>query len=246
MYGDGVFRTMRMRAGMPVWWPDHYAKLTDDCMRLALPAPSEPEWQADLARVASVLPDATVKLMVTRGIGRRGYQVSPPVNSNRIAIAYPQGDADDPANGIVARICSLRLGSQPRLAGIKHLNRLENVLARMEWDDASIQEGLLLDEADRVIGGTSCNLFILKGRLLRTPRLDRNGIAGVARERLLRSLGRLGLAGETTDLELAEVLAADAVFCSNSLMGLRWVKRIDDTDWPLHPLFHTLRTCLDD
>jgi len=247
MYGDGIFRTLRLEGGAPVWWSDHFAKLAGDCARLGLPAPMESDWLADIAKLAARLPDATVKLVATRGIGLRGYQPPASTLGNRIAMAYPPTAMDGKAtSGIAARVCGLRLGSQPRLAGIKHLNRLENVLARMEWDDPAISEGLLLDEEGRVIGGTSSNLFILNGCTLLTPSLDRCGIAGVARARLIRSAGNYGFSVETTDISLDQVLAADAVYFCNSLIRLRWVNRLEDQTWPMPETFLPLLECLDD
>jgi aminodeoxychorismate lyase apoprotein (EC 4.1.3.38) len=86
---------------------------------------------------------------------------------------------------VKVRVCQLRLSRQPALAGIKHLNRLENVLARSEWQDPDIMEGLLLDDTGCVIGGTMTNLLAVRGRRLFTPDLSTSGIAGVTRERIL-------------------------------------------------------------
>jgi 4-amino-4-deoxychorismate lyase len=247
MYGDGVFRTLRLQGGRPLWWQDQYDKLADDCHRLGIPAPIESDWRGDVAQLATRLPDATVKLVATRGIGLRGYKAPVPATCNRIAMAFPPVEpAGMERSGIAARVCQLRLGSQPRLAGIKHLNRLENVLARMEWDDPAISEGLLLDEDDWVIGGTSSNLFILSGKTLFTPRLDRSGIAGVARARLIRSAGKRGFKVEIDGMTLDQVLAADAVFFSNSLTKLRWVKRLETRTWDMPESFYVLLECLDD
>jgi len=247
MYGDGVFRTLRLENGVPTWWSDHIAKLSDDCERLKLPAPTESEWLEDVAKLAVRQPNATVKLVVTRGIGLRGYQPPLPAVGNRIAMAYPPTTMDREADlGIAVRVCRLRLGNQPHLAGIKHLNRLENVLARMEWDDPAISEGVLLGEDGRVIGGTSSNIFVQNGRALLTPRLDRCGIAGVARARLIRSAVKAGFNVDITDISLAQVLAADAVYFCNSLVRLRWVNRLENQTWRLPETFLPLLECLDD
>lgn len=132
---------------------------------------------------------------------------------------------------MTARVCDLRLGWQPRLAGIKHLNRLENCLARAEWNDADIHEGLLLDQAGNAIGGTMSNLFIVyQGRLL-TPDLTRCGVAGVTRVRLLHRARAEGLAVEICDFDLNRVLAADEVMFTNSLIGLWHVRRLDEREW---------------
>lgn len=248
MYGDGVFRTLRMQAGRPLWWDDHLAKLTADCGRLGIPAPSAEDWIADFAKLAAVRSDAIVRLMVTRGIGERGYRPPEHPRSTRIAMAYtataPAEDFD--TNGIVARICDLRLGLQPRLAGIKHLNRLENVLARMEWDSPEILEGVLLDLEGRVVSGTSSNVFILRGDRLQTPRLDRCGVSGVTRGRLLNAVTELNLTVEEADLTLDDLMAANAIFFTNSIIKLWWVKRLGDRAWSRPPQFDALMKCLHD
>lgn len=225
-YGDGVFRTLILHAGQPRWWPDHFARLGADCAALGLPAPDESDWRADLAELAASFPDAIVKLIVSRGGGPRGYAPPASPRGTRVAIAYPAMPPAGAEAGIAARFCTLRLARQPRLAGVKHLNRLENVLARQEWSDPAIAEGILRDTAERVIGGVSANLFILRGEQLLTPRLDHCGIAGVARTRLLRAAPHLGLVVTETELDAAAVLAADALFFCNSVTGLRWVSAL--------------------
>ncbi|MEQ1669070.1 MAG: aminodeoxychorismate lyase, partial [Sulfuriferula sp.] len=198
-YGDGVFRTMLMRAGNINNWSMHYAKLAKDCMQLALTCPDKSLFENDILYL-SAQQDGVIKLTVTRGVGARGYAPTAGAPVTRISTwsalpAHPQHARD---TGIRARWCQLRLGRQPLLAGIKHLNRLENVLARAEWQDTDILEGLLLDEAGHVIGGTMSNLFIIKGRQLYTPDLTACGIAGVTRDRILAGAGSLGLTASIT------------------------------------------------
>lgn len=227
-FGDGVFRTLRMEAGRPVWWSDQLAKLEADCRRLSLEMPGRTLWEQDIAWLAVRQPDAVLKLMVTRGPGPRGYRLPDPVFPTRIAIATALPDFPDPVavTGARLRVCALRLGHQPALAGVKHLNRLENVLARMEWDDADIDEGILLDTAGQVISGVMSNIFIRHAGVWRTPRLDLCGVAGVARGRLLRQL-----AAEEARITLAELLAADTILLSNSLIRLRWVSALGERCW---------------
>lgn len=240
-YGDGVFRTLRLEGGEPRWWPDHLAKLADDCRQLGMAAPERTALEQDLAWIGARMPDAVVRLSVTRGTGPRGY--CPPELSfpTRIATASPLPTFPDPvlSTGACLRVCQLRLSQQPRLAGIKHLNRLENVLARMEWTDPDIDEGLLLDQEGWVISGVMSNLLVkLDGEWL-TPVLDRNGVAGVARARLL---ARWPI--RETRLDLAAVHRSDAVLLMNSLVQLRWVARLEGRTWSRPEAFATLRELL--
>ena len=148
--------------------------------------------------------------------------------------------------GVDARVCDLRLGWQPRLAGIKHLNRLENVLARNEWCDPAIREGLLLDHAGNVIEGTMSNLLIIdQGRVL-TPVLDRCGVAGVMREMLLEAAFDLQLPIEIRALSLDDVLQADEVGLCNSLIGLWPVKSLGTRRWQEFAQLRRLQLALDE
>lgn len=234
MYGDGVFRTLRVADSAPRWWSEQITKLTEDCARIGLPAPSLATWNADLERIAPSLTSGVLKLVVTRGVGPRGY--FPPEHPQiRRVMRYESVPVQVSASlpdGLVLRVCTLRLGWQPRLAGIKHLNRLENVLARAEWNTPDIHEGLLLDQAGRVISGVMSNLFIWqRGRLL-TPRLDQCGVAGVARDRLMRVANAQGMPVEETILSLQDVYDAEEVMLTNSVWGLRRVACLESKSWP--------------
>jgi 4-amino-4-deoxychorismate lyase len=245
-YGDGVFRTMRMVAGRVQNWHLHYAKLADDCARLALICPDKTLFEQDIAQF-SEHHAGVIKLMVTRGDGLRGY--APPVISTptRISMisALPNVDPVHLSAGISARWCQLRLAHQPRLAGIKHLNRLENVLARAEWQDAAIAEGLLLDVADNVIGGTMSNLFIVKQGVLFTPDLALCGIAGVTRARVLAYTTRLNWHVSITQLSMNDVLAADEVMVVNSVIGIWQIHTLDDKKWAAGLVTPLLRAYLE-
>jgi 4-amino-4-deoxychorismate lyase len=229
-YGDGVFRTLRTEAGQPLWWRDHYAKLAADCAALMLACPDEALLRAEVCRVAEA-GEGVAKIMITRGAGARGYALPVGQTCTRIVLSAPlPAHAQAPAD-ITARWCALRLARQPRLAGIKHLNRLENVLARAEWDDPAIFEGLLCDDSGAVIGGVMSNLVIAKAGELFTPDLSQCGVAGVARTRLLRAMERRGMPLHIGRLLPDAILAADEVMLCNSVIGVRRVGRLDDVTW---------------
>jgi 4-amino-4-deoxychorismate lyase len=119
------------------------------------------------------------------------------------------------------------MGENPTLAGLKHLNRLEQVLARSELRDPSIPEGLMQDGSGRVIGGTMCNLFLVRDGGLLTPRIDRCGIAGTVRDRLLRMARAFGIEAAETDIGRADIDAADGLFLTNALVGVWPVRRVE-------------------
>lgn len=246
-YGDGVFRTLRVTAGRPVWWGDHYAKLEADCAALGLACPDAAVLHDEVCRAAGA-DDSVVKILVTRGSGARGYACPPAPASTRVVLSapLPAHARQDAPDAVVARWCALRLARQPRLAGVKHLNRLENVLARAEWDDPEIFEGLLCDDRNLVVGGVMSNLFWASAGTLHTPDLSQCGVTGVARTRLLRALERRGMAVHIEQAAPAAILAAEEVMICNSVIGVRRIARLDDVTWSPAGWTEILKTALYD
>jgi 4-amino-4-deoxychorismate lyase len=232
-YGDGVFRTVRTAAGAPLWWRDQYAKLACDCAALALGCPDEAVLRDEVGRVAGG-GAALAKIILTRGAGMRGYAPPSGQTATRIVMGLPLPAHAHPesADGIAARWCTLRLARQPRLAGIKHLNRLENVLARAEWDDPAILEGILCDTDGMLIGGVMSNLLWVAQGILHTPDLSASGVAGVTRTRVLRAAPRLGLDTRIDRFPAAAILAAEEVMICNSILGVRPIVRLDHAHCP--------------
>ena len=237
-YGDGVFRTLRIHNGHPLHWPRHYHKLQQDCAALRLPCPEAGLLLDELQHLAVQQPDAAAKIIITRGKGVRGYAPPEhPVPTRIVSLAPPPSyPADYYMQGIRLHVCDLRLAHQPRLAGIKHLNRLENVLATAEWGDAGAAEGLLLDVAGNVIEGTRCNLFMVLGGELVTPDLSNCGVAGVQRERVMEWAAANGVPCRVGQFGLAELRAADEAFLVNSIIGLWPVRELQGRSWSMHPV----------
>ncbi len=233
-YGDGVFRTLRIENGQPRWLDEQLGKLAADAAALGIAAPAASIWRDDLEQLTGCLSAGVLRLSLTRGAGARGYRPPATTNPTRIVMYDPTPPLSDrwPASGLHLHLCDLRLSGQPRLAGIKHLNRLENVLARSEWNDPEVHEGVLRDAHDRVISGVMSNLFFWRDARLCTPRLDRCGVAGVTRARLMRRAAAAGLMVEENEYGLADVLAADEVMLCNSVIGLRRVFRLGLREWP--------------
>lgn len=232
-YGDGVFRTLTIRKGRLQYWERHYAKLSADCARLALAVPDEALLRRECQLVSYVPPDCVVKIIVTRGEGARGYAISEQTHPTRIVMhsALPCYPSENQDVGIKVRLCGIRLAEQPILAGIKHLNRLENVLARAEWNDPWIAEGLLLDPYGNVIEGVMSNLFLVRRGVLITPDLSRCGVAGVTRERILDWAQQVGIATEIRAVPFDELLDADECLVCNSLIGVWQVRELENRRW---------------
>lgn len=247
-YGDGVFRTMRVHNGLPVSWPFHYQKLVADCAAIGIVCPSAELLMSDFQKLFEeelFLEDSfqVAKIVITRGEGERGY--APPVitvpTRALIKSNMPQYAAANYEQGVQLHVCKIRLSAQPKLAGIKHLNRLENVMARMEWRDETVFDGLLMDAHDNVIECTMSNIFIRIGNALTTPDLSQCGVAGITRQRIL-GLGKpLGLNVTTENISMPQLLEADEVVICNSLYGAFQVTRIADKTWPKQDLAEKIR-----
>jgi 4-amino-4-deoxychorismate lyase len=148
--------------------------------------------------------------------------------------------SDDPpelwTEGVEVRFCRSRLGINPSLAGVKHLNRLEQILARAEWPLGGVREGLMLDTDGHVAEGTMTNLFLAKPGALITPKLDLCGVAGVMRALVFEAAGELGLTIEETRILPDELYAADELFLTNSVVGVWPVRRLEDRTFPVGPV----------
>jgi len=233
LYGDGVFRTMRVSSGKPEHWLLHYQKLQHDCTALGIVCPDFGVLSVELDRLVLDHPDAVYKLIVTRGQAVRGYAPAPDAVPTHIWDVSPLPDypASRAERGVILCLCELRLSQQPRLAGIKHLNRLESVLAASELAINGADEGLLLDAQGHVIEGTRSNILLVCGNKLITPDLSRCGVAGVQRDRVMAYAENLGMAVEVRDVMPDELRGADEVFLTNSIFGLWSVARFEQQCW---------------
>ena len=236
-YGDGLFETMAANDGRIRWLDLHLDRLEEGCRRLEIPAPSRSLLTREIETVCPRKGRVVVKLIVTRGPGTRGYPPpESPAPTRVLAISqwpdYPDSRYRD---GISMRTCRLRLGENPALAGIKHLCRLEQVLAQLELRGQPVQQGLMLDASGTVAQGTSSNVFIVAGGELVTPSLTRCGIKGVMRRVVLEASRALAIRAEEREIVPAEVLGADEVFVTNALFGIWPVTELDGRRFAVGP-----------
>ena len=239
LYGDGVFRTLRVLDGHPQHWSRHYLKLQKDCTAVGLICPDQALLSEEIKSLIQRQPNGIAKIIITRGEQAiRGYAPHKDTVSTRIISLSPPATfpGSHRSHGVSLRVCDLRLAHQPRLAGIKHLNRLENVLAAAEWCDPSIAEGLLLDVTGNVIECTRSNLFMVCDGALLTPDLSLCGVAGVQRERVIEWAAEHGVPCCVKQFGLAELLVADEVFLVNSVIGLWPVRELPGRTWGPHPI----------
>ncbi|MCW8907538.1 MAG: aminodeoxychorismate lyase [Sedimenticola sp.] len=228
-YGDGLFETIAVVEGYPCLWQRHMQRLSAGCDRLCIPVPDSKLLYDEVLEEIAGRAQGVIRITLTRGPGERGYSLPPVVHSTRI-VQWSEGRPPMPGaavDSIVARICRTRLGINPALAGLKHLNRLEQVMARSEWSDPSIQEGVMCDSDGYVIECTSSNLFLLwRGHLL-TPNLKNCGVAGIMRGLVMDTAKGLGMKVSVSDITLEQVMGADALFVTNSLTGIRPVRMLE-------------------
>ena len=241
-YGDGLFETIAVRGGRIPLLARHLTRLADGCRRLSIPldvALVETELQA----FAIQLGEGVAKLIMTRGEGQRGYAPPQPCQPLRIlqAAPLPQYPAEHAERGVRLFPCATRLAEQPLLAGLKHLNRLEQVLARAEWQGNDCSEGLMCDSSGRVIEGVYSNLFLVRDGGLFTAELSRCGVAGVMRAEILLQAQLLGVPVTVGDIRYDELLAADEVFVCNSLYGIWPVRALQAQHWPVGALTRKLQ-----
>ena len=247
LYGDGLFETIAVLDGAMCSWPRHLSRLQAGCQRLGLPLVDHKILESECQSVAAGAGKAVLKILVTRGSGGRGYRVPEEVVATRI-VQLHEWPAFVPAcaeHGVAVRVCKLRLGQNPLLAGIKHLNRLEQVLARQEWDDPAVMEGLLLDTDDQLVEGTMSNLFLIREGVLVTPDLRQCGVAGVMRTRILELAGRLPIDTQVRLVEVRDLHAADEVFVCNSLIGIWPVVAVDSRSYEKGEITSRLQTLLE-
>ena len=243
-YGDGVFETVAIREGRPELWPEHMARLKAGCERLTIPFPEEVVEEG--AALCEGVTLGVLKVIVTRGAGGRGYRPPEEPHPTRVISVHPWPDYPKTwwREGVVVRWCETPLSGNPRLARIKHLNRLEQVLARAEWSDPGIAEGVMRDTDGRVVEGVMSNLFVVRDGVLSTPALERCGVAGVMRDQIIALSSQLGIPCREAALSVSEVMDAEELFLTNSVIGIWPVKRVGERSLPVGELSLRLQAAL--
>ena len=238
-YGDGLFETIRFEQGRAPLWARHMQRLADSCARLRIPAPGASLLWAEAQQAGAGMTHFIVRITLTRGLGERGYALPALVAPTRIvaAFAMPALAKELYVEGIRLHRCNTFLADQPLLAGMKHLNRLEQVLARAEWNDPAIGEGLVCDRLGHAISATAANLFAVVDGVPVTPALERCGVAGVARAEVLASLPGC----RVCDLPLAEALGASELFLSSSVRGILPIQAVGDTVYAPGPVARAMQ-----
>lgn len=246
LYGDGLFETVRYRSGQLLLWPQHRQRLLSGCHTLGIALDDNHIDRLIVKAIASApYADCILKIIVTRGIGGRGY--SPPAAvMPTILLQWHELPADIVLNarlGIDLCLCRHPLSVNPVTAGIKHLNRLDQVLASRELMDAAllsptVREGLMLDVDSNLIEGTRSNVFMIINNQLCTPELTRCGVDGVMRNYLIELFDSQGIDVVIRTIQHQEIKQCSEIFVCNSVFGVWPVIRLIDvqTVVPEHQL----------
>lgn len=245
-YGDGLFETLLLNDGRPLYLKLHMERLRHGLEVLRFPDVMDTVRDYLDAALNDLAPRqwpwTALRLSVTRGAGPRGYappdSTAPRVLLGATPLERNCGEILTPA---VMGVSSVRWPTQPLLAGLKHLNRLEQVLAAGENRDRDTDDSLMRDQQGNVISALAGNIFLVKGDRLLTPALKRCGIAGTRRALVMDHWAPAqGLAVEEGDFGVSELAVADEVFISNSLVGLRPVASIEGYRWQHHTVCEAL------
>ena len=199
--------------------------------------------QREAEQMAAGANHAVLKLIVSRGQGGRGYRQPDDIHPTRLFSLHPYPSYPDSyrSEGITARICRHRLGLNPALAGIKHLNRLEQIMARAEWRTEDIQEGLMLDQKGFVIEGTMSNVFCIKEQRLFTAPIERCGVAGIVRGIVLSLAGALNINVKEAYFTADQLRQADEIFVTNSVIGIWPIRELEGQVIAAGPLTSVLQ-----
>jgi 4-amino-4-deoxychorismate lyase len=243
-YGDGLFETIAVRSGSCRFLAEHLERLRNGCTRLRIPLPDEELLHAEVATLAANAEHATLKIIITRGPGPRGYRLPEPCTPTRIVGVQPTSPTPFPVAGVRIRYCATLLGRNPALAGIKTLNRLEQILARAEWNTSEIAEGLMLNDREEIVCGTMTNLFYGRDGILFTPHLSDCGVNGIMRQQVFSVAAELGIEVREAAVRTSALNAAEEIFLTNALIGLWPVGQLENQRISQGPISLAIRAGL--
>lgn len=233
-YGDGLFTSIACRNQVLRFRAAHSERLRIGCERLGVAFDAWQQLERELDAVAALAPPAAVvKIIITRGDSvARGYRTIGAERARRIITVW---EAQLPTHadrhaGVCLQLGPMRFGENLHLAGIKHLNRLESVLAQRDWRDARVFESVHESSSGTLACGTMSNVFLLRDGQIVTPAIDRAGVSGIMRAMVLRECAKLQVPAATATLTLADVWRADGVFLTNARIGIMPVTTLVSAD----------------
>ena len=246
-YGDGLFETIACRAGCARFVDLHLQRLAEGCARLGIHYQNFPALAAQIRTVAALQPACIIKLILTRGSATaRGYAAQGDEVARTVLLQY-RWPAEEPncwELGIAARSAHGRLGDNPALAGLKHLNRLEQILIRGEWTDPQIHEALVFSSSGWLVSGTMSNVFLVRDGRIMTPAITTAGVRGVMRRVVMGEAQRRGLEVSEMALDAAAVEKCEEIFVTNARIGIWPVRALDGRTRAVGPVTRQLQQWL--
>ena len=253
-YGDGLFETILCSNNKLFYWEQHYQRLQLSSKKLKINCPAEQLLLNDIkallaanenpASENSANNSCVIKIIVSRGTGERGYKISKTMSANRLVLlSVIEADYSSLLSGRLLTgdlyLCEQQVSINESLAGLKHLNRLENVLARNEWGynkqshagNNKIIDGLMINANQHVIEGTMSNLFAVKDNQLLTPDLTQSGVKGIMRDEIINIANKMDIKVSIVNMSIDELPVMDGLFISNSLIGMKSINKLIDTQY---------------
>lgn len=232
-YGDGLFSTIKVESGLVCLWDFHLQRLQFGAKQLFFPEINWSLLTSEVFALGAKLADkkqAVIKVILTRGSGGRGYSVQGCDSPVRILSDFnlPEIYNEWQEQGIDIVHCSQTLSSNKQLAGLKTLNRLEQVLIKHELEKKQAVEGIVCDNQGVVIEACSANIFVYLNDKWITPKLDFCGVAGVKRRQIMENAEKVGILIAEVRLKVEDLFVAEALFLTNALMGIVPVRRYQD------------------
>jgi len=246
-YGDGVFETIACVGNSAVFIQQHLNRMENGARKLNIPFPDRQLFLDDInCLLRGSNSNSILKLILTRGRGKRGYRYEKTQIPTRICMlsAWPDYVAHWREHGITTRFCQTQVSVNPQLAGIKSLNRLDSVLASSELGPA-FNEGFLSDIDGNVIEGSMSNIFIVSNGALVTPDLSRCGVNGIMREQIIDIAQNNNIKVEIRNITRDELLASRELFVSNSVIGACNVKQLEQQIYNTVTMTKTINRFLD-
>ncbi|MBU2892594.1 aminodeoxychorismate lyase [Colwellia sp. D2M02] len=235
-YGDGIFTTAKIVAGQVLLLSEHIERLILGCKHLNISSPIKTELEHELVSAASGFSSGVLKVIISAGSGGRGYSRQGLIAGSTQFIVmvfdFPSHYPQQAQEGLSLGISQQQISISPMLGGIKHLNRLEQVLLRTELDQRVEDDLVVLNTLSEVVEATSANLFYWLDNKLHTPALGYSGVNGLIRQTLLKH--NTDVVIKKTSLD--DLKKAEAMFICNCVMGIMPINQFNNRALPLNPV----------
>jgi len=245
-YGDGLFETMLLVDGVIRYWQEHYQRLSSSALKLNIKCPDISWFEQHLQPFVQQNKTQIIKIIITRGSGGRGLSIPDDICSNIYLFNY-KADLTSYNQNVKAISSSITLPINTNLTGLKHLNRLDYVLASDNLKQfPEFDEALLADQDGFIIEGIVHNLFFIRNEEFHTPDLSSSGVDGVMRQWILKKLKQQGKKVTIGFYTLDDVLTADECFLCNSVQGIRPLIQIQQHNFAIGPNTRQLQQDIQD